>query len=77
MLKWSEIIKKKHGEFVVFLRQGTPFWVTWQSISHLHRHIVQNFPIHAGGSQEVSDKRKFLNDEEYQALLETTKKLQS
>jgi diadenosine tetraphosphate (Ap4A) HIT family hydrolase len=25
MLKWSEIIKKKHGEFVVFLRQGTPF----------------------------------------------------
>lgn len=76
MLKWSEIIKKEHGELVVFLRQWLPFWLTGQTVAHLHWHIVPNFPIHAGWSQDASDSRKFLDDEEYAAILERTRHLQ-
>lgn len=72
----SLIIKREHylyqhyGEVVVFLRQGVPFGVTGKSLAHFHRHIVPNFTIKYGGTQEASDNRKCYSDEEYRSETE-------
>lgn len=65
IIKWETILYKKHWEVVVFLRQWNPFWITWKSLHHFHRHIVPHFTIQYGGSQEVSDARYIMDEKEY------------
>ena len=75
LIKWEKILQDRYGELVVFLRQWEPFWVTWKSLDHFHRHIVPNFTIKYGWTQEMSDSRKFFNDSEYEDVIKKIKLL--
>lgn len=66
--KREKILYKKHGELVVFLRQGSVMWTTWKTIHHLHRHIVPHFLIRYSGDQEISLTRKVYNEDEYRSV---------
>ena len=63
--KWEILLHTKHGEIVVFLRQGSLLGTTGKSISHFHWHIVPHFTIKYGWTQESSDDRKVYTLEEY------------
>lgn len=65
IVKWETILYQKHAEVVVFLRQGISFGVTGKSLHHFHRHIVPNFTIQYGWSQEISDARYIMDEKEY------------
>lgn len=63
--QWQHILYHKHGEVVLMLREWIPWGTTGKTLEHLHWHIVPQFTIQHGWSQEASDARKFLSDEEY------------
>lgn len=65
LTKWQTILYKKHKELVVFLRAWEILWSTGKTMDHLHRHIVPHFTIQFGWSQESSDNRIFLDDDDY------------
>ena len=71
--KREKILYKKHGELVVFLRQGSVWWSTGKTISHLHRHIVPHFEIKFWGTQEASDARMVYSDDIYNRVQEEMK----
>lgn len=71
LTKWEAILHKKHGELVVFLRQGSVLGPTWKSIAHLHWHIVPNFKIQYGWSQESSDERVLLDETQMKSIVDS------
>jgi diadenosine tetraphosphate (Ap4A) HIT family hydrolase len=75
LIKREKILQDKHGELVIFIRQWETFWITGKSLDHFHRHIVPNFAIQYGWTQEASDNRKFFNDIEYKEIISQMKLL--
>lgn len=69
MNKRTKILYDKHKELVVFLRQWQVLGKTGKSIWHLHRHIVPHFTIQYGWSQQHSDARVFMSDEQYDSAI--------
>lgn len=64
----EKILYNKHGELVVFLRQGSIMGSTGKTIHHLHRHIVPHFTIKYGWDQASSDARKVYSEDEYKII---------